>query len=355
MVTEVPVLAQFCEVFFYPLPKGLGNFEFTVQNRKVHSFCRKTTACAAQAGLSLLLFICFLWGSTAALTSCPFSPSCVCSGLCYCSNAQGITSSCSGNRLGTAALCLLAQNSGKKASGCCGLICFGLLLPIFFLNKTLGVFGVSICKLLGKDRLLLLKVWPLCTISGVPVLPMCTCDLEHWDSIASSIVLQKTVSHSKVQTLLQRWALSSPLCLCWGYLWRMGFSNVSTLVPVWLLLALLSHPLSSFFFPSLLPIFDISVVYWLRVHHRCCVIHFSQEFKISGADVSSLLTWAYSSCWSRWSEALLNVARCFTDMSFEFCICITSAPASIHSQCHLHCTALEISGSNCIFLVSCWV
>lgn len=135
------------------------------------------------------------------------------------------------------------------------LICFGLLLPIFFQNKTLGVFSVSICELPGKDLLLLVKVWPLCAISGVPVLPMCTCDWEHRDGIASSTVLQRTVSPSKVQTLLQNWALSSPLWLCWGYSWGWVLKCVSLLVPTWLLLALLllSHPLLPFFFPSLLP------------------------------------------------------------------------------------------------------
>lgn len=86
--------------------------------------------------------------------------------------------------------------------------------PIFFLNKTLGVFAVTIFKLPGEDRLLLLKVWLFCTLSGVPVLPMCTCESEHRDGIASSIVLQKPGSHSRVQTALQNWALSSPLWLC---------------------------------------------------------------------------------------------------------------------------------------------
>lgn len=137
---------------------------------------------------------------------------------------------------------------------CCGLICFGLLLPNFSLNVKLGVFCVSICKLPGKDCLLPVKVWLLCAISGVPVLPMCTCDLEHRNSIANSrSTSEGCVLHSKVQTLFQNRVLSSSLALL-RLLVRMGslsvFANVPALVPMLLLLALLFSlsPTPSFFF-----------------------------------------------------------------------------------------------------------
>lgn len=252
---KIPILAQFCEAFFFFAQRPEEFCVFTVQNRKVHSFCRKITACCDV--LHRPVFICLLWGSTAALTSCSFSPSCVCSGLCYCSNAQGTISSCSVNRLGTAALCLLAQKIGSRAASAVDwsvLVCYS---QFFFLTKTLGVFSVPVCKLPGKDHLLLVKVWLLCTISGVPVLPICTCDWEHRDSIASSMVLQRIVSPSKVQTFLQNWALSSPLWLCPGYLW--GW--VSEISLCWFLcgccLLFSFSPTPSlpffFFFPSLLP------------------------------------------------------------------------------------------------------
>lgn len=112
----------------------------------------------------------------------------------------------------------------------------------------------------------------------------CQCACRTWSTGILSptpVALQRIVSHSRVQTLFQNWALSSSLALL-RLLVRAGslsvFAKVPVLVPTLLLVALLFSlsptPSLCFFFLSLLPFFGIALVYWLRVQHRCCVIPF---------------------------------------------------------------------------------
>lgn len=124
-----------------------------------------------------------------------------------------------------------------------------------------------------------MKVWLLYAVSGVPVLPMGMCDLEHRNSTASSSKdSENYFSYSEVQTLFQHQVLRTCLALL-RLLARIGslnaFTAVPALVPMLLLLALLplSDPLTCLFL-SFLTMFGVSMMYWLRVQRRGCVTPF---------------------------------------------------------------------------------
>lgn len=115
---------------------------------------------------------------------------------------------------------------------------------------------------------MLVKVWLLCAISGVPVLPMCMCDLERRSSTAnSSSASEDYVSHSKVQMVFQNWVLSSSLASLRLHA-RTGslcvFADVPALVPTLLLLAFilssLTRSLSFFFFSVFFFLSSLSLV-----------------------------------------------------------------------------------------------
>lgn len=103
---------------------------------------------------------------------------------------------------------------------------------------------------------MLVKVWLLCAISGVPVRPTYMCDLERRSSTAnSSRASEDYVSHSKVHMVFQNWVLSSSLALLRLHVRRGSlcvFADVPALVPTLLFAFLfsLTGSLSLFFFSS---------------------------------------------------------------------------------------------------------